>query len=37
MSVFARRPKPFHATRPVTVLGAAVIDAIADAYALALA
>lgn len=31
---FARRLETLHATRPVTVLGAAVIDVIADAYAL---
>lgn len=34
MSAFARRLETLHATRPVTVLGAAVIDVIADAYAL---
>lgn len=34
MNSFAQRLKTLHATRPVTVLGAAVIDVIADAYAL---
>ncbi|MBE4856481.1 PfkB family carbohydrate kinase [Enterobacter hormaechei] len=34
MSAFAHRLETLHATRPVTVLGAAVIDVIADAYAL---
>lgn len=34
MSAFAARLETLHATRPVTVLGAAVIDVIADAYAL---
>ncbi len=34
MSSFSRRLDALHATRPVTVLGAAVIDVIADAYAL---
>lgn len=34
MSSFAQRLDTLHATRPVTVLGAAVIDVIADAYAL---
>ncbi|WP_432224039.1 PfkB family carbohydrate kinase [Enterobacter wuhouensis] len=34
MSSFAQRLEALRATRPVTVLGAAVIDVIADAYAL---
>lgn len=34
MKAFAQRLENLHATRPVTVLGAAVIDVIADAYAL---
>lgn len=34
MNSFARRLETLYATRPVTVLGAAVIDVIADAYAL---
>jgi hypothetical protein len=34
MNSFAQRLDTLHATRPVTVLGAAVIDVIADAYAL---
>jgi sugar/nucleoside kinase (ribokinase family) len=34
MNSFAQRLETLHATRPVTVLGAAVIDVIADAYAL---
>lgn len=34
MNAFAQRLENLHATRPVTVLGAAVIDVIADAYAL---
>ncbi|MEG5549585.1 PfkB family carbohydrate kinase [Enterobacter wuhouensis] len=34
MSSFAQRLEAMRATRPVTVLGAAVIDVIADAYAL---
>jgi hypothetical protein len=34
MNAFAQRLDTLHATRPVTVLGAAVIDVIADAYAL---
>jgi len=34
MNSFARHLETLHATRPVTVLGAAVIDVIADAYAL---
>jgi hypothetical protein len=34
MNSFAQRLENLHATRPVTVLGAAVIDVIADAYAL---
>jgi len=34
MTSLAQRLETLHATRPVTVLGAAVIDVIADAYAL---
>lgn len=34
MNSFAQRLDTLHAARPVTVLGAAVIDVIADAYAL---
>ena len=34
MKAFAQRLENLHATRSVTVLGAAVIDVIADAYAL---
>ena len=37
MSSFAHSLATLTATRPVTVLGAAVIDVIADAYAPALA